>query len=128
MKTIRVLILEPEEALLDSFKCYFDKQIEFDTRYTGQGQECIDLLASFVPHVLLLEPALPAGMAQRILDAVSDSDCQPCVPILVLTKFGRHSSASHPSVKEFFVKPQLLSSIAATIRRLAAESHSAEPS
>ena len=118
--TVRLLILEPDEELLESFRGYFERATDFEVRLTANAKDCIEQLRSFVPQVLLMEPVLPPGVAQQILDAVSESCDVPYVPVLVLTKHSRHVAADHPSVKEFFVKPQSLSIISDTIRRLAA--------
>ena len=118
---IRVLILEPDEELLDSFKSFFRRVTDFDVRFTACGEKCIEQLRSFSPHVLLMEPALPLGMAQKVLDGISESDGRPFVPVLVLTRFSCDTTADHPSVKACLVKPQSLSMILDAIRRLAAE-------
>ena len=118
---VRLLILEPDEELLESFRGYFERATDFEVRLTGNALDCIEQLRSFVPQVLLMEPVLPPGVAQQIFDAVAESCELPVVPILVLTKHSRHAAANHPSVKEFFVKPHSLSIISDTIRRLAAE-------
>ena len=118
---VRLLILEPDDELLESFRGYFQRATDFEVRLTGNAEDCIKQLRSFVPQVLLMEPVLAPGVAQQILDAVSDSCDGPFVPVLVLTKHSRHAAADHPSVKEFFVKPQSLSMISDAIRRLVAE-------
>ena len=118
---VRLLILEPDEELLESFRAYFERATDFELRLTGNAEDCIEQLRSFVPQVLLMEPVLAPGVAQQILDAVSDSCDGPFVPVLVLTKHSRHAAVDHPSVKEFFVKLQSLSIISNTVRRLAEE-------
>jgi DNA-binding NarL/FixJ family response regulator len=116
--TIRVLVLEPDEPLLESFRTYFERVPDFRVHYTSSGEECISLLHSFCPHVLLMEPALPGGVADRILDAIGDDGRRMFVPVLVLTRFSSREPV-HPMVKEFLVKPQSLGRITDAIRRLA---------
>ena len=119
--TVRLLILEPDKELLESFRVYFERATDFEIRLSGNAEDCIEQLRSFSPQVLLMEPVLAPGVAQQMLDAVSNSYDQPFVPVLVLTRHSSHAAADHPSVKEFFVKPQSLSMISDTIRRLAAD-------
>ena len=121
---IRVLILEPDEELLDSFKSYFCRATDFDVRFTARGEDCISQLQRFSPHVLLMEPVLPPGMAQKVLDAIGERGDRPFVPVLVLTRYSCSTAADHPSVKQCLVKPQSLNMISDAIRRLAAEANS----
>ena len=120
---VRIVILEPDVDLLESFRDYFETSIKFETRLTTSGEECLELLTKFRPDVLVLEPVLPTGVADRILEAVKETPGRPYVPILVLTRFSTHASAEHPAVKGFLVKPQSLKDISDAIQRLAAENH-----
>jgi len=119
---VRVLVLEPDVDLMESFQDHFAKSTEFHTRLTANGDECIELLASFRPDVFVLEPVLPHGVADRILEAVQNVPGRPYVPILVLTRFSTHTTADHPAVKSFLVKPQSLKNIGDAIQGLAADS------
>lgn len=116
---IRVVILEPDQELLESFRAYFSRFTEFDVRYSVNGDECISLIDSFRPHVLLLEPALPSGVAEAILEKVGSSTDGPVLPVLVLTNRPSWVDSNHPSIQELHVKPKSLRVIADRIRMLA---------
>ena len=116
---IRVLILEPDQELLESFKAYLSRFAEFDVRYSVDGAECISLIHSFRPDILLLEPALPSGVAEAILENVGGLTDEPVVPVLVLTNRPSWVDSNHPSIQELHVKPKSLRVIADRIRMLA---------
>ena len=118
----RVLILEPDQVLLESFTAHFSHFTEFDVRYTVDVDECISLIRSFRPDVLLLEPALPTGAAETILECVAGSTEGPVVPVLVLTNRPNWIDDTHSSIHELHVKPQSLRLIADRIRTLAQKS------
>ena len=118
---IRVLILEPDEQLLESFQTYFAQMTDFEVQVTTRGDDCVEKLRRFRPDVFVMEPALKSGTAQMILDGIDDAPDVPYVPVLVLTRFSRIEAANHPSVVEYLVKPQSLADITESIRRLALE-------
>lgn len=118
----RVLVLEPDTELLESFRTYFERATDFDVRLTACGEVCISELRDFSPHVLVMEPALPPGMAQQVLDAVGASRERPVVSVLVLTRYTRDVAMDHPCVTSCLIKPQSLRCISNSIRQLATES------
>lgn len=114
--TIRLLILEPDRDLLELFETFFSRLDDFEVRYSSTGEECEALIKAFRPDVLLLEPAMPRGVAESILEMVGGSTDSSVVPVLVLTN--RPNWIDHPSINELVIKPESLRNIAKRIRRI----------
>jgi hypothetical protein len=108
---IRLLIVEPDEEVLESHLAFFQRTTDFELESAGDSKDCIEKLIVFVPHVLLLEPALPSGLI--ILD-------QAEMPVVVLSRLSNDLQLrSHPSVSEYYVKPKPLAEIGQRILELA---------
>ncbi|MCP4192529.1 MAG: response regulator transcription factor [Planctomycetaceae bacterium] len=119
---LRLLLLEPEQELLESFESCFNGLTDIDVRYASDVEGCIELLESFHPDVLVLEPALPRGAGEAILQAIGQTTEGPVAAVLVLTNRRNWIDENHPSIHEYYVKPQSLRMIADRVRKLAAES------
>ncbi len=65
--SIRVLIAEPDEALLQAFHDYLSEE-GFELNTATTGNECAEKLADFAPDVLVLEHDLPDGWSDRLLE------------------------------------------------------------
>ena len=108
---IKLLIVEPDDEVLDSHLAFFNRATDFEIESAMDADECIEKFIVFVPHVLLLEPAFPSGLT--ILD-------QAVVPVIVLSRLSNDLKLrTHPSVFEYYVKPKPLAKIGQRIRELA---------
>ncbi len=82
-KAIRVLIADPDEALLGQYREHLREDFEVDT--TLSGLECVDRLREQVPDVLVLEPQLPWGGGDGVLAMMHDVLDLATVPVMILT-------------------------------------------
>jgi hypothetical protein len=111
---IRLLIVEPDEEVLDSHLAFFRRATKFSLESAKEFNDWKHKYVLFVPHVMLLEPAFPEG--PEILDQVE-------VPVVVLSRLSNDQKLrTHPSVSEYYVKPQSLAEIGKSIERLATSS------
>jgi DNA-binding response OmpR family regulator len=110
---IRVLIADPDQALLSTY-CDFLSRQGFDLATATTGPDCVTLLREFKPDVLVLEPDLPDDWGTRVLDLMHDGRDVPCVPVVVLTRNER--ATEHQRVGQVHVKPVSLKTLAETIR------------
>jgi DNA-binding response OmpR family regulator len=121
---IRVLITEPDRALLETYERFLSRQ-GFELVTASDGPECVSALRQRTPDVLLLEPDLPDGWGQRLLGMIHDHEL-PAVPVVVLSR--RDELSDSPSVCVSFHKPTSLSLIAKKIRELVGGNGSADGS
>lgn len=108
---IRLLIIEPDEEVMESHLSYFHRTTDFVIESAVDADVFFERVHVFLPQVLMLEPAMPDAIA--ILDHVE-------VPVIVLSRFkGDDALRSHPAITEYFVKPKSLVEIRDTIEELA---------
>ena len=80
----RVLIADPDESLLCSYRSALSRT-GFQVATASNGLECVAILRSFVPDVLVLELDMPWGGGVGVLAMMHDGDDLPQVPVIVLT-------------------------------------------
>ena len=108
---IRLLIIEPDEEVMESHLSYFHRTTNFVIESAVDADVYFERFQVFLPQVLILEPAMPDAIA--ILDHVE-------VPVIVLSRFcGDEALRSHPAVARYFVKPKSLVEIRDVIEELA---------
>ena len=111
---IRVLIADPEQALLDAYHDYLSRQ-GFEIETVTGGQECVERLCDWRPDVLVLEPDLPNGWGNKILDLLRQNS-ESNVPVLILSR--RDSVSVDPPVYECHVKPFAMAELTRSIRKV----------
>lgn len=84
---VRVLIADPDEYLLDSYRQYLERD-GFEVFTAASGLECVARLRDQAPDVLILEPALPWGWGDGVLAMMRDELDVPRVPVIVLSYGG----------------------------------------
>jgi DNA-binding response OmpR family regulator len=112
--TIRVLLADPDESVLESYQAFLSRQ-GFKIRTVATTDACIEALREFAPQVLVLEPERPGGWGSEILDYLKTIDS---LPVIVLT---RHDiDLTGFPVHEHHVKPYSMFELTAGIRGAAA--------
>jgi DNA-binding response OmpR family regulator len=82
--SIRVLIADPDEYLLDNYREYLEKHgFAVTTATTGLG--CLGSLRECTTDVLVLEPSLPWGTGDGVLTLMHEEQDIAVVPVIVLT-------------------------------------------
>ncbi|MDH3719620.1 MAG: response regulator [Planctomycetota bacterium] len=120
MSRIRVLIADPDEALLASYREYLSNY-GFIVSTVRTALDCSTHLAGFGPDVLVLDPELPWGWGDGVLARMHEDPDMPVVPVMVL-------SSAHDlellyrvfqfPVNDFELKPVEPSLLAQRLRRL----------
>ena len=119
---IRVLITEPDRPLLETYERFLSRR-GFQLFTATSGPDCVSVLQQHSPDVLLLEPDLPDGWGQRLLQMMQEGQI-PAVPVVVLSR--RDDQVKSPSVRESFNKPTSLSVIAEKIREIVVQKATAQ--
>ena len=89
MEPLRVLIADPDEQLLQSYRAGL-APYGFQVATAAEGGECLDKLRRFGPEVLVLAPDLFGEEAERGLARVREECLDPPLPVIVLC------AGSHP--------------------------------
>ena len=109
---VRLLIVEPDRALLDTYRAYFVRLgLDVTTATNGeQGRE------SFLEHhqdALLLEPVLPRGDSALLLGTIASQTDQRPLPVVVASR--RTWVELGFPIYGYHVKPLLLSTLLESI-------------
>ena len=112
----RVLIADPDEALLDSYRAYLLTQ-SFEIATATTCRSCLSMLREFRPDVLVLEPGLPGNGGPKLLELMRNDPDVPCVPVVILTR-NDHAVEDYP-VCQFYVKPFSMTRLAETLHQTA---------
>ena len=113
---LRVLLTDPDQALLDSYEAFLSRS-GFDVATAATGPQCLKALREWSPDVLVLEPDMPNGWGEQILKEVRERPETRCIPVLILSRRDRRAIA-YP-VQEYHVKPFSLGQLAHSVRSAA---------
>lgn len=120
---IRVLIADPDRTLLASYQARLSQE-GFEVRTVTNGLDCLDALHTFEPDVLVLEPEMPWGGGDGVLDVMHDVFELPLVPVFIITShenFARLDVKRFPLVSHMQTKPVGPDEMARLIRHIANE-------
>ena len=103
----RILIADDNLAnreLLDAYLSEIDCEIEF----AGDGQETLDKLESFQPHLILLDVMMPKLSGFEVCKQIKESDETRNTMILMVTALNEHGDierAVNAGTDDFLSKP-----------------------
>ena len=120
---IRVLIADPDPTLLASYEARLSQE-GLEVRTVRNGLDCLDALHTFEPDVLVLEPEMPWGGGEGVLDVMHDVYELPLVPVFVITShetFARLNLRQFPLVTHMQTKPVGPDELVRLIRHIANE-------
>jgi two-component system, OmpR family, response regulator VicR len=119
--SIRVLIADSDEYLLDTYREYLE-QHGFEVVTATTGLECVERLRDCAPDVLVLEPSIPWGWGDGVLAMMHEESDIPMVPVIVLT-YGRDRGVLYRlapfKIDDYQVKPLRPKWLAERIRAIA---------
>jgi carbon storage regulator len=119
----RVLIADPDDYLLDSYRDYLE-QHGFGVVTATTGLECVERLRECAPDVLVLEPSIPWGWGDGVLAMMHEEPDIPLVPVIVLT-YGRDRGVLYRSapfkIDDYQLKPLRPERLAQRIRNVATQ-------
>jgi DNA-binding response OmpR family regulator len=130
MTTTRVLLADPDQGLLESYR-EFLSQDGFEVATATSGLDCVAKLRSFGPDVLVLEPELPWGQGEGVLAVMSEAGDLPRVPVIALSNRLQPDNLYHVGslrVSAYYVKPLTPPELKECVRRLCRGRSSFRPS
>jgi CheY-like chemotaxis protein len=89
---VRVLLADPDQILLTEYADFL-KGVGFEVATAADALECLAMLRSFSPDVLVMEPRIPWGWGEGILAVLRDGSAGPRVPVILLTADGEYAEA-----------------------------------
>ena len=125
--SVRVLIADPDEYLLDTYRDYLE-QHGFEVATVTTGLECVAGLRNCVPDVLVLEPSIPWGGGDGVLAVMHEESDIPLIPVIVLT-YGRDRGVLYRlapfTIDDYQIKPLSAKRLTQRIRSLLAYNQNA---
>jgi len=119
--SIRVLIADPDEYLLDNYRDYLERH-GCDVAAVTTGLECVERLRECAPDVLVIEPSILWGGGDGVLAMMHEEPDIPLVPVIVLT-FGRDRGVLYRlapfTIDDYQIKPVRPKRLAERIRAIA---------
>lgn len=117
---VRVLIADPDEYLLGTYRDYME-QHGFEVATATTGLECLKSLRDCPPDVLVLEPSIPWGWGDGVLAMMHEETDIPLVPVIVLT-YGRDRGVLYRlapfKIDDYQIKPLRAERLAHRVRAL----------
>ncbi len=118
--SIRVLVADPDEALLVEYKNSLSSYQMMVFTATN-GFDCLKMLRADLPQVLVLEFDLPCEQAKLLVDFMRDSSHVPTVPVIVVSHHKREQSPIpiRFPIWAYYSKPIAMDELANVIRTAA---------
>jgi CheY-like chemotaxis protein len=124
MKPIRVLLADHDPSLRSLYSRGLPL-LGFEVATAASGLDCVAMLRSFRPDVLVLEPDLLWGQGEGVLARMREDADVPSVPVLLHYKGvppERYKQLCVPPVEGDFMKPLSVSGLVDRINRIVASS------
>lgn len=86
----KILIAEDEPNIVTSLEFLLQKA-NYEVRVARNGEQALELAASFVPHVVLLDVMMPLKSGFEVCRSIRDNPALRRVKILMLTARGREA-------------------------------------
>jgi len=118
--TETILIVDDEPSQLRMAEFVIKDKLHYKTVTATSGQEAIDYVMSrrnVLPDLILLDLVMPKVGGLQVIRAIKA--CHPQLPIIVLTQYGDHESATtavHAGANDFLNKPVSLERLGLSIR------------
>jgi len=116
---IRVLIADPDRYLSSVYREHLSLE-GFEVATAQDGLECLRKLREFVPHVLVLEPAIPWGGGDGIVALMHEDQRIPEVGVILLLTHGCSPAVLYNiaqfHISDYLAKPMTGARLAQRIR------------
>jgi len=106
--TTRVLIADPDTYLLTLYREHLAPN-GFDVTVARDGLECLEQLRRCEPDVLVLDPAIPWGGGDGVMEVMHEDLDLPKAPVVLLLTHGCGSAVlyniAHFPISDYRMKP-----------------------
>ena len=118
----RILVVE-DEFSIQQVLCFFLKHHDFDVRTASNGQEALQLIPEFRPHLIILDLVMQPGSGWDVLHWLREQRLTPQIPVLVVSALVHLSEQMHgfeEGAIEYITKPTQPSIIVERVQALLA--------
>lgn len=123
MQKIKVCLTDDNQELIRLINEYLTSQDDIEVIGTAKnGQECLEMLKTVIPDVLLLDIIMPHLDGLGVLEQIHANPALPKPSIIMLTAFGQEDvtkKAVELGVSYFILKPFDMANLASNIRQVA---------
>jgi len=123
-KTIRVLYVEDTEVIRDTISSLLEAN-GYEVALAKNGQEGIDLVQNWQPHVILMDLRMPVMDGYNAIEALKTTMTTKHIPIIVVSAWSgkrERTRAKLAGADEFFAKPPDLGRLVQAIETLVSKS------
>lgn len=111
----RILIVEPDADLRETFRHHFAKRDEWDVTAVSSGQRARREIEADGFHTLLLNPDLPGYAGADILEEIDKQELEGVVVVANTEPSGSDPVEEYEAVTQYLVKPVTLAELEAAI-------------
>lgn len=123
MEKIKVCLTDDNRELIHMLEDYFEEQADIDVIGTAfNGQECLDMVESLKPDVLVLDIIMPHVDGLAVLSKMKELELEQLPNVIMLTAFGQEEvtkKAVDLGASYFILKPFDLDNLRDQIRQVA---------
>jgi DNA-binding response OmpR family regulator len=119
----KVLIAEDEPNIVASLE-FLLRQSNYDVRVARDGEEALRLVASFAPHLVLLDVMMPRKSGLEVCRHIRGNPAWRHVKVMMLSAKGRDSDIDQGlalGADAYVTKPFSTKALLATVRELLPE-------
>ncbi|RYL92359.1 sporulation transcription factor Spo0A [Sporolactobacillus sp. THM7-4] len=123
MQKVNVCLTDDNQELIRLIQEYLKTQDDIEVVGTAKnGQECLEMLKTVTPDVLLLDIIMPHLDGLGVLEEIHSNDALPNPSVIMLTAFGQEDvtkKAVELGASYFILKPFDMDNLANNIRQVA---------
>lgn len=116
----RILVVEDEVAI-QQVLCFFLKHYNFDVLAASNGQEAIQVIPEFQPHLIILDLMMQPGSGWDVLHWLRAQQLTPRIPVLIvsaLVHLSEQLQGFEEGAIEYLTKPTQPSIIVERVKAL----------
>src|SRR3989344_1445395 len=84
----KIIVAEDDKFLSNAYRVKLTKE-GFDVKMVGDGQELIDLLKTYIPHLIILDILMPVKDGFEALKEIRANPKLANIPIIIATNLGQ---------------------------------------
>ena len=122
MQTKRESIIEDDADAADVLKAYLERD-KFEVVIAGDGQEGLDILHKWKPHLILLDVMLPGMNGTEVLSALRRTSDIPVIMVTAMGDTADRIGALRYGADDYVVKPYNPSEVVARVHAVLRRAH-----
>ena len=107
IKNHKILVVE-DEADIRQVLCFFLRHSGYDVLDVASGEEAIEVIPEYQPHLLILDLMMPGKSGWDVLQWLHDVHRHPLLPVIILTArvhFSDQIRGFEEGAVEYITKP-----------------------